>query len=195
MKEYWITMTVCFSSKTKDSKERLYELGSVMLDWFRRVDGTCQGRIEGEVLNLAFHKMAPRGVDQIKHMVSAYCDKMGVKGSASLLDVIEMPLWISSGEKYPSGTIINEPLSKGLLFGLPQGAFIVAAPWAGNGKPWHSDFAERIGPISDREEQWKRIKAVHSDGRPCRVIWTQEEFSDRLDAIARMNDEPRGLAA
>lgn len=72
------------------------------------------------------------------------------------------------------GTILRAPrLTKGLLFALPPGAFVVSL------RLLHENpaFAEKLRV--NRMPAWRRAKSAHAAGRRCYVAWSVAQFDEQ----------------
>lgn len=73
----------------------------------------------------------------------------------------------SASSDYPT------KLSKRFFVTLPEGVFLVSNLYFHRGMPV---FAEKTVPMTDREDQWKRIVSLGASQRNCRVFRSRADF-------------------
>lgn len=74
-------------------------------------------------------------------------------------------------------SLMDGRLTKKFLMGLPEGLYLVSNMILG---PDKSIFSEKVAPLSEREEQWKRIAKVGADQRLCYVYRTEDDYQAHL---------------
>ena len=71
------------------------------------------------------------------------------------------------------GTVVQARLTRDLLCGLPEGAFVVC-----NTGGCESPVAlGRLGPFATRAQQWQNARLAGLDGTLARVFWSEEDFA------------------
>lgn len=71
------------------------------------------------------------------------------------------------------GTVVQARLTRDLLCGLPEGAFVASASEEDR---IHS--VGRVGPFNCRAQQWQRAQFSGLDGTMCRVFWSEADYND-----------------
>ena len=70
-------------------------------------------------------------------------------------------------------------LTRRLLSSLQMGQHIVSNVYerdeGGHNRP---AFRESVAPPEARDEQWKRIKSAHADGRQCAVLAGESDYEE-----------------
>ena len=64
-------------------------------------------------------------------------------------------------------------LTKTILMGLPEGVYLVSSVYERSGLP---SFAEKLGPVDQRQTQWLRIKKAGVDQQHYIVCDTKKDF-------------------
>ena len=72
----------------------------------------------------------------------------------------------------------REKLTKKLLMQLPEGVYLVSNCYRSSNQKLKPAFEEKVSPLSERNEQWKRIVEASSNHRLCSVYDTKKDFSD-----------------
>ena len=77
-------------------------------------------------------------------------------------------------------------LTKKYLMSLPEGVFLVSnARWT----PLDPLFMETVGPLSEREDQWQRVKAVRRDQTPCWVYANRADFEEEAQELQKSHEQ------
>ena len=64
----------------------------------------------------------------------------------------------------------REKLTKKFLMQLPEGVYLVSNLYRSSNRKVNPDFEEKISPLSERNEQWKRIVEASANHRLCNVF-------------------------
>jgi hypothetical protein len=69
-------------------------------------------------------------------------------------------------------------LTKQFFINLPAGVYLVSNV---GDSPRQRSFAEYVVSLSERENQWARIRAARVDQRTCMIFVSEESFRQWLD--------------
>jgi len=77
----------------------------------------------------------------------------------------------------------REKLTKKFLMQLPEGVSLVSNSYMPTGnQKFNPKFEEKISPLSERNEQWKRIVEASANNRLCNIFEAKKRLTwfDRL---------------
>jgi len=70
-------------------------------------------------------------------------------------------------------------LTRSFLSSLETGQYVVSNVYdLLDGGRYVPAFRESVAPPDARDEQWKRIKSAHADGRQCAVLASESEYEE-----------------
>lgn len=76
-------------------------------------------------------------------------------------------------------------LTKKFYMGLPDRVFLVCSVGM---SPMEPEFAEYVVVLSERLQQWRRIREARVDQRHCQVYQKREDFEEYLKGWRRRSD-------
>jgi hypothetical protein len=74
-------------------------------------------------------------------------------------------------------------LTKKFFMDLPEGVYLVSNVY--EDKKNIPAYADKVGPLFKREEQWEQIVKTYADQRLCNVFKTKKDYLDWFNTIRR----------
>jgi hypothetical protein len=125
----------------------------------------------GEDVKVRLQKGDLAAVEEFLQPFAARAEKSGAKmtlregegASPSICALEDAPItW---------GTVVQARLTRDLLCGLPEGAFV-----ASSAEEDRAHSVGRLGPFHVRAQQWQRAQLSGLDGAMCRVFWSEADY-------------------
>lgn len=110
-------------------------------------------------------------VEEFLQPFSARAEKSGAKMTIRAGEGMSPSICALEDAPIVWGTVVQARLTRDLLCGLPEGAFVAATS--------HDDRAHsigRLGPFHVRAQQWQRAQLAGLDGAMCRVFWSGADY-------------------
>jgi hypothetical protein len=169
-----VSETVVLLSGPPDAGARreMEDLAVAICDRARKRGWKACAGWKDESVKVRLQNGEAESVGEFLQSFAARAEKSGAKMSMREEETASPSICALEDAPIMWGTVVQARLTRDLLCGLPEGAFVASAS---DEDRVHS--VGRLGPFHVRAQQWQWAQLSGLDGGMCRVFWSEDDYN------------------